>query len=172
MVVSRATFEKEDGRGLTHRESLGQPSKMQYVFGPARVIQEFHISITSVGQDSYWLRTESVSAGVPLAAAQVVWPVEDWLQQAEALFQDPLHHLLTAPTDHHPAVPEQNGPDQNPPWIELGQSLYQHLFQARIRDSWVAAQGIAQHRRQLLRLRVGFKDSRLQRLPWETTVRR
>jgi len=68
---------------------------MQYVFGPARVIQEFHISITSVGQDSYWLRTESVSAGVPLAAAQVVWPVEDWLQQAEALFQDPLHHLTS-----------------------------------------------------------------------------
>jgi tetratricopeptide (TPR) repeat protein len=131
------------------------------------VIQEFHISITSVGQDSYWLRTESVSAGVPLAAAQVVWPVEDWLQQAEALFQDPLHHLLTTPTDRHPGGSGQSGPDPNPPWVQLGQSLYQHLFQARIRDSWVAAQGIAQHRRQLLRLRVGFKDSRLQRLPWE-----
>jgi hypothetical protein len=141
---------------------------MQCVYGPTRVIQEFHISITSVGQDSYWLRTESVPAGVPLAEAHVVWPVEDWLQQAEALFQDPLHHLLANnPIDGSPAAAIARGQQQAPPWIQLGQSLYQHLFQARIRDSWVAAQGIAQHRRQLLRLRVGFKDSRLQRLPWE-----
>ena len=132
------------------------------------MIQEFHLSITPVGPDCYWLRTEAVAAGVPLAEAQVTWPVESWLQQAEALFQDPLQALLSQPLSGDNAAEfggDQQG--QDPAWIQLGKSLYQHLFQDRIRDSWLAAQGIAQNRGQTLRLRLGFKDSRLQRLPWE-----
>jgi len=131
------------------------------------VIQEFHLSITPVGQDSYWLRTESVAPGVPLAEAQLTWPVARWLQQTESLFQDPLQQLFQPPPAELAYPGEQEPSGQNPIWLQLGQSLYHHLFQGRIRDSWLAAQGIAQHRGQTLRLRLGFKDSRLQRLPWE-----
>jgi tetratricopeptide (TPR) repeat protein len=124
------------------------------------VTQEFQLSITPVGPDTYWLRTEEVAPGVPLAEAQVTWPLETWLAQANALFQDPLHTLLTTAADPAALPPET-------PWTQLGQALYSGLFQGRIRDSWVAAQGVAQNRRQPLRLRLGFKDSRVQRLPWE-----
>ncbi|MFH7243479.1 MAG: CHAT domain-containing protein [Spirulina sp.] len=128
------------------------------------MIQEFHISITPVtGQDTYLLRTEAVAAGVPLAETQVTWPVADWLAQAEALLQDPLHQLLS---DASPGDRGSQGSESEIA-IHLGQDLYQHLFQGRIRDSWVAAQGVAQHLQQPLRLRLGFKDSRLQSLPWE-----
>jgi tetratricopeptide (TPR) repeat protein len=51
--------------------------------------------------------------------------------------------------------------------VELGQKLYNALFQGTIRDSWVTAQGIAQNRREGLRLRLGLKGDRLPRLPWE-----
>ncbi len=121
------------------------------------VTQEFHLSITPVGADTYLLRTEAVASGVPLAEAQVVWPLETWLAQTEALFQDPLQALLQAPAETR----------LDSSWMALGQALYTGLFQGRIRDSWVAAQGVAQNRRQPLRLRLGFKDSRVQRLPWE-----
>lgn len=129
------------------------------------VIQEFHISITPVppaGQDVYLLRTEAVAAGVPLSEISVTWPIDTWLAQAQALFQDPLQALL--------ATPEAGVSGLNPSSegaIALGQALYQGLFQGRMRDSWLAAQGIAHNRRCPLRLRLGFKDSRLQRLPWE-----
>jgi hypothetical protein len=128
------------------------------------VIQEFHISITPVGHDAYLLRTEAVEAGVPLAETQVTWPVDDWLAQTEALFRDPLQALLATPGVEGWPSPETV---DNNAAMQLGQSLYQHLFQGRIRDSWLAAQGVAQNRQQPLRLRLGFKDSRLQRLPWE-----
>ncbi|HSM83247.1 MAG TPA: CHAT domain-containing protein [Nodosilinea sp.] len=121
--------------------------------------QDFQLSITPVGGDTYWLRTEAVASGVPLAEAQVSWPLDTWLAQAEALFQDPLQALLSDPG------PTEPRPDS--PWTQLGQALYQGIFQGRIRDSWLAAQGVAQNRRQPLRLRLGFKDSRVQRLPWE-----
>jgi tetratricopeptide (TPR) repeat protein len=51
--------------------------------------------------------------------------------------------------------------------VALGQQLYNALFQGTIRDSWMTAQGIAQHRQEVLRLRLGLKDTRLPRLPWE-----
>ncbi|MGB3137238.1 MAG: CHAT domain-containing protein [Nodosilinea sp.] len=128
------------------------------------VTQEFQISITPVaGTDTYLLRTEAVATGVPLAETQVTWPLETWLAQAEALFQDPLHALLSAPG----AAVADTAARADSPWTKLGQSLYEGIFQGRIRDSWVAAQSVAQNRRQPLRLRLGFKDSRVQRLPWE-----
>ncbi|MEB3290241.1 MAG: CHAT domain-containing protein, partial [Leptolyngbya sp.] len=126
------------------------------------MIQEFHISITPVaGQDTYLLRTESVAAGVPLAETQVTWPVADWLAQADHILQDPLQQLLTG---IGPDGPQDLGAEAA---IRLGQDLYHHLFQGRMRDSWLAAQGVAQHLQQPLRLRLGFKDSRLQGVPWE-----
>lgn len=130
------------------------------------VIQEFQISITPVqgarDPDSYLIRTEAVAKGVPLAETQVTWPVATWLEETARLSQDPLQRLLTATTgDRWPHPTETN------PSLALGQELYQQLFQGRLRDSWLAAQGVAHHRQQPLRLRLGFKDSRLQSLPWE-----
>jgi hypothetical protein len=135
------------------------------------VTQEFQLSITPVGPDTYLLRTEAVATGVPLAEAQVTWPLDDWLAQAQTLFQDPLAALLSSPGDAQ-GLDQDRDQDRDrirpdSPWTQLGQALYQGLFQGRIRDSWVAAQGVAQNRRQPLRLRLGFKDSRIQRLPWE-----
>ena len=51
--------------------------------------------------------------------------------------------------------------------VAFGQQLYNALFQGTIRDSWMTARGIAQHRHEVLRLRLGLKDTRLPRLPWE-----
>ncbi|MBD0335886.1 MAG: CHAT domain-containing protein [Cyanobacteria bacterium Co-bin13] len=140
--------------------------------------QEFHLSITPLGQDRYLVRTEEVAPGVPLAEEQVTWPVDDWLQQSAAQTHDPLLSLLqegshspTAEAGTPTSPPTADPPPENliagSPLIALGQTLYSALFQGRIRDSWLAAQGVAQNRRQALRLRLGFKDSRLQRLPWE-----
>ncbi|HEY9878809.1 MAG TPA: CHAT domain-containing protein [Leptolyngbyaceae cyanobacterium] len=134
--------------------------------------QAFYLSITPLGQDRYLIRTEEVAPGVPLAEDQVTWPVEAWLTQATAHNPDPLFSLLegsplgsdrTAPTIGFSDAALTGGSQL----IELGQTLYNALFQGRIRDSWLAAQGVAQNRRQILSLRLGFKDSRLQRLPWE-----
>ncbi|HLO50812.1 MAG TPA: CHAT domain-containing protein, partial [Kamptonema sp.] len=44
---------------------------------------------------------------------------------------------------------------------------YNGLFQGNLRDSWTCAQAIAQHRREVLQLRLGLKGKRLPRLPWE-----
>ncbi len=54
-----------------------------------------------------------------------------------------------------------------PALVQLGQELYEALFQGTIRDAWVMAQGVAQNHEQPLRLRLGMKGDRIQRLPWE-----
>ncbi|BAU11572.1 hypothetical protein LEP3755_20710 [Leptolyngbya sp. NIES-3755] len=128
--------------------------------------QEFFISVTPVRGDEYWVRTERVSPGVPLAEELVTWHVDEWLEQARQLMHDPLLGILrgrmrslgssTAGTDA-----------LSPNLVELGQKLYNALFQGTIRDSWMTAQGIAQNRREGLRLRLGLKGDRLPRLPWE-----
>ncbi|RZM82262.1 CHAT domain-containing protein [Leptolyngbya iicbica] len=120
--------------------------------------QEFHLSITALGSDRYLIRTEDTAAGVPVAESQVEWPVEDWLQMAQPAMDDPVLGLLQGQVD-------LSGPSG---LQALGQELYQALFQDdAIRESWLRAQGIAQNRNEILRLRLGLKDSRLQRLPWE-----
>lgn len=126
--------------------------------------QEFHLSITPVGENSYLIRTEEVATGVPLAENQVTWPIPDWLQKAASLGNDPLAQLLQGDGQ---ALSAGGAPAERAPAVRLGKTLYQALFEGRIRDSWLAAQGVAQHRRQRLRLRLGLKDNRLQRLPWE-----
>jgi len=141
------------------------------------VTQEFHISVTPVGNEEYLVRTERVAPGVPLAEEQVTWSVEDWLAQARQLMNDPLLGVLQGDrvnriggfelsrsldnsTDAESALPPLS-------LAEIGQQLYSALFQGTLRDSWMTAQAIAQHRGEVLRLRLGLKGSRLPRLPWE-----
>ncbi len=122
------------------------------------MIHEFHLSVTPVGVNEYLVRTEKVAPGVPLAEEQFTWPVDTWLAQARELLDDP---LLGGWMEQGKATP--NAPNLT----SLGQQLCNALFQGAIRDSWVMAQGIAQHRREMLRLRLGLKGSQLARLPWE-----
>lgn len=137
--------------------------------------QEFHISVTPVGGDEYLVRTERVAPGVPLAEEQVTWPVEKWLAQSTQLMNDPLMGLLRGNGSNRIADkkllragdPLNLQDDLSPNLVTLGQQLYSALFRGTIRDSWMTAQGIAQHRREVLRLRLGLKGSRLPRLPWE-----
>ena len=119
--------------------------------------QEFHISVTPVGQNDYLVRTEQVAPGVPLAEELVKWPVADWLTGVGNLMNDPLTSVLQGEAIARNSVN----------LVALGQQLYNELFQGTLRDSWITAQGIAQNHQQVLRLRLGIKDSRLARLPWE-----
>lgn len=119
--------------------------------------QEFHISVTPVGQNDYLVRTEQVAPGVPLAEELVTWPVADWLAAAGHLMNDPLKSVLQGDALARNSVN----------LVALGQQFYNALFQGTLRDSWITAQGIAQNHQQVLRLRLGLKDTRLARLPWE-----
>lgn len=118
--------------------------------------QEFHISVTPVGQNDYLVRTEQVAPGVPLAEELVTWPVADWLAAAGHLMNDPLKSVL-----------QGDAIALNVNLVALGQQFYNELFKGTLRDSWITAQGIAQHQQEVLRLRLGLKDIRLARLPWE-----
>lgn len=134
--------------------------------------QEFHVSVTPVGNDRYLVRTERVAPGVPLAEEQVSWAVEDWLAQARHLMNNPLLSLLQgdrATTDKLPLNPPTSADltQSSLSLVALGQQLYGAIFQGTLRDSWVTAQGIAQHRGEALRLRLGVKGVLLPRLPWE-----
>jgi tetratricopeptide (TPR) repeat protein len=120
------------------------------------VTQEFHISVTPVGQNDYLVRTEQVAPGVPLAEELVTWPVADWLAAAGHLMNDPLKSVL-----------QGDAIALNVNLVALGQQFYNELFKGTLRDSWITAQGIAQHQQEVLRLRLGLKDIRLARLPWE-----
>jgi len=141
------------------------------------MIQEFHISVTPLGSDRYLVRTERMAPGVPIAEEQITWSVEEWLAHAQHLMNDPLlgffqdyrtsriggFELPADPgdSDNYPDLPESPLT-----LVELGQRLYGALFQGRLRDSWMTAQGIAHHKGELLRLRLGLKGSRLSRLPF------
>jgi len=135
--------------------------------------QEFHISVTPVGENEYLVRTEKVASGVPLAEEQVKWPVDEWLAQARQLMNDPLLGLLEGQTVRRSrgfgqTIETQSTSD--PPLlslVELGQQLYHGLFQGTLHDSWTCAQAIAQNRQELLQLRLGVKGKRLSSLPWE-----
>ncbi|MFM7426988.1 MAG: CHAT domain-containing protein, partial [Elainella sp.] len=61
------------------------------------MIQEFHLSVTPVGNSQYYIRTERVPYGAPLAENQVTWAVDHWLEQARQLMGDPLQGLLQSP---------------------------------------------------------------------------
>ena len=132
--------------------------------------QEFHISVTPVGGDQYLVRTMWGERGVPVAEEQVTWAVEAWLAQAKVLMNDPLLGLLRGDLpalldDRALQSPGSLRPTAN--LVAFGQTLYDALFRGTIRDSWMTARGVAQHSQQILRLRLGLKDARLSRLPWE-----
>ena len=139
------------------------------------MIQEFEISITSVSDDQYLVRTENVAKGVQLAEEKVRWPVAQWLEQTRLLMHDPLLGLLQGQSRHTlPTRSDQRDRPSDYPeaaeaatLVKLGQTLHDQLFQGQLHDSWVTAQGVAQNRQDLLRLRIGMKDSQLQQLPWE-----
>jgi tetratricopeptide (TPR) repeat protein len=84
---------------------------------------------------------------------------------------DPLQGLLRGDILHTfpdaSTLPPKQPIEAQGTLVALGQQLYNALFQGTIRDSWMTAQGIAQHRQEVLRLRLGLKDTRLPRLPWE-----
>ncbi|MBW4648818.1 MAG: CHAT domain-containing protein [Kastovskya adunca ATA6-11-RM4] len=134
--------------------------------------QEFHISVTPLGDDDYLVRIERVAPGVALAEEQIHWPVENWLQQARQLMNDPLlgvlqgNALLQEDSFVFPMAGKSASPSANN-LVALGQQLYEALFQGSLRDSWMMAQAIAQNQRSVLRLRLGLKGNRLPRLPWE-----
>ena len=128
--------------------------------------QEFHISVTPVGQNDYLVRTEQVAPGVPLAEELVTWPVADWLMAAGHLMNDPVKSVFQG--DPFAACGHESSIARNSVnLVALGQQFYNALFQGTLRDSWITAQGIAQNHQQVLRLRLGLKDTRLARLPWE-----
>ena len=142
----------------------------------AAVVQEFEISITAVGSDQYLVRTETVAKGVQLAEEKVHWPVARWLEKTKSFMHDPLLGLLQG--QPRQALPTRAGrislypssqiEDANAATlVHLGQTLHNELFKGQLHDSWITAQGVAQNRQDLLRLRIGMKDSRLQQLPWE-----
>ncbi|MDZ7959659.1 MAG: CHAT domain-containing protein [Aulosira sp. DedQUE10] len=128
--------------------------------------QEFHISVTPVGQNDYLVRTEQVAPGVPLAEELVTWPVADWLAAAGHLMNDPLKSVLQGNAIAFGGG-ESDLARNSVNLVALGQKLYNELFKGTLRDSWITAQGIAQNHQQVLRLRLGLKDPRLARLPWE-----
>ncbi|UNU27020.1 CHAT domain-containing protein [Microcoleus vaginatus] len=133
--------------------------------------QEFQLSVTPVGDDEYLVRTERVAPGVPLAEQQVRWPIDEWLALSAQLMNDPLVGLLQGKavqgTNFAGRGLSRSGNNPAPNLVALGQQLYSGLFQGNLRDSWTCAQGIAQHRREVLQLRLGLKGRRLPRLPWE-----
>ncbi|MEM7795359.1 MAG: CHAT domain-containing protein [Cyanobacteria bacterium P01_C01_bin.118] len=138
------------------------------------MLQEFDISITAVGNDRYLVRTEQVAPGVPLAQEQFHWPIEEWLQEATTLMHDPLLGILkgesrwaSKPNYRSGGKAGDDAASQLPTLVNLGQTLYNSLFDKALRDSWLTAQGVAQNRRSPLRLRLGLKGEKLQKLPWE-----
>jgi hypothetical protein len=144
---------------------------LTYTIDQVAVAQEFHISVTPLGEDEYLVRIERVAPGVPLAEEQVRWPVEDWLAQARQLMNDPLLGVLQGNPAFvenmffSPEMEELSESSLN--LVALGQQFYNALFQGSLRDSLMMAQAIAQNHGQILRLRLGLKGTRLPRLPWE-----
>ena len=133
--------------------------------------QEFHVSITPLGEEEYFVRTEKVPIGGLVAEEIVEWPVEQWLAQARHLFRDPLIDLLEGKSNSLVVTPNQivarSGEIVSPSLVALGQEMYQELFKDTLRDSWNCAQGIAHNRGEVLQLRLGTKDRHISSLPWE-----
>ena len=127
--------------------------------------QEFHLRITVLDTDDVYVRVDRAPAATPLAEERLHWPVNRWLDLTRKILADPLSHQgSTLPT---PGMAQLEGSPQPLDPLVLGRQLYQGLFQKSLAQSWEIAQGIAQHRGEILRLRLGLKDDRLLTLPWE-----
>lgn len=134
------------------------------------MFQDYQLSVTPIDNNRYFVRTENVHPGVPLAEVQVEWDVEDWLRQARQVMDDPLVRLLQGegPLLLQGMTPAQDEalPEAHP-LRSLGQRLYSALFTGRLRDSWITAEGVAHSQRAVLRFRLGLKGDLLHRVPWE-----
>lgn len=130
--------------------------------------QEFHISITPVGQDQYLVQTKQIALKVPLAETLVILPLKDWLTQYEQLVNEALNAVLQS---NEKLVAENYGSDPFAPLqskiINLGQQLYNALFHGTLNDSWITAQAIAQKENKVLRVCLEVNELILARLPWE-----
>lgn len=104
--------------------------------------QEFKISVTPLEQGDYLIRTEKVAPGVPVAQEQVTLPLRDWLIQADQLLNNCLNNVA----------------ENSLNLVNLGQQLYNALFQGSVQASWMNAQTIAQQQQEVLQLRLGIKD--------------
>ncbi len=147
------------------------------------MFQDFQLSITHLGENRYLLRTENMAAGVPVAEEQVQWDVEHWLTTAQNLMSDPLSRLLqgtgrlsaqnrlVTPDTDLASLSMTEVPTVATTLMEFGQQLHQALFFGSLRDSWSKAQAIAHNQNRILRLRLGFKETRLFSLPWEVINR-
>jgi hypothetical protein len=126
------------------------------------VTQEFHISITPVGQAEYLVWTEQVAPGVPLAEVLVTLPLADWSLPADQLVNDALQVMLQSNevSGSNPLAPLQSRIES------LGQQLYNALFQDTLKNSWIIAQEIAQKEQEVLRLHLELNEA-LARLPWK-----
>lgn len=118
-------------------------------------MQEFHIWLTPVEQDSYLVQTQQVAPGVPLAEERITLSLEDLLTQAHEL-----HSLQAVLKDDIPLA----AADAN--IINLGKQLYNVIFPGSIRDSWLIAQEIAQNQQEVLRLCLKLAEP-MAKLPWK-----
>jgi hypothetical protein len=153
--------------------------------------EELHLSITPINREKYHylVRTEESPKGVLPAEEQVIFPVEEWLEQASRLMDDSVAGLWhgygfsesleddflydihgdtdeeTVPSDGDVAVISSRY--QIRTLVDLGREMYEALFQGDLRDRLTSAIAIAHNQGAVLRLRLGLKDSILPRLPWE-----
>lgn len=137
---------------MASKLSEGQTAKTRLGTQPGEVVaQEFKISVTPLEQGDYLIRTEKVAPGVPMAQERVTLPLRDWLIQADQLLNNCLNNVA----------------ENSPNLVNLGQQLYNGLFQGSLQASWMNAQKIAQQQQEVLQLRLGVKDPQLASLPWE-----
>ncbi len=160
--------------------------------------EELHLSITPINREKYHylVRTEESPKGVLPAEKQVIFPVDEWLEQASRLMDDSVTGLLhgygsldsldddflygshseTVPQDREKRshgvssltdVAQVSRRTQIRTLVDLGREMYEALFQGDLRDRLTSAIAIAHNQGAVLRLRLGLKDSILPRLPWE-----
>lgn len=135
------------------------------------MFQDFRLSITTLGNDEYLIRTERTAPGIPVTEEKVTWTVDDWINSAKNLMNDPLSLLLqgNGRFENNQLI-THSSPNITTSSLSLanfGQTLYHALFTGRLQESWLNAQSIARNQDSILRLRLGFKDKRLARIPWE-----
>lgn len=151
--------------------------------------EQFHISVTPVGENQYLLRTERVALGATSAQELVVWPIADWLSQTKLLLNLPeieinetfdrasvtdsiyVDYLCQLNKNDRPSTlpssPAHSISSSEISLASLSQQIYQALFQGSLVDSWNQAQAIARQQGKTLRLRLILKEKRLKYLPWE-----
>ncbi len=118
-------------------------------------MQEFHIWLTPIKQDSYLVQTQQVAPGVPLVEELVTLSLEELLTKAHEL-----HSLQAVLQDDIPLA----AADAN--IINLGKQLYNVIFPGSVRDSWLIAQEIAQNQQEVLRLCLKLAEP-IAQLPWK-----